>query len=1000
MTTLQPIKSLLPTLACGMLGITLCAAAVSSTGRIVKQAPLRQTMPADLNRALEDARYRFAPAASGGLRADNDANAFSARFSGPETAVTVRSREGRAEHITLALASYGWGSSMRPAGPVTQMLASGKRLNRQYGPQLSEWFENAPQGLEQGFAIAHRATAPNSGSLRLKLQIAGGWSVRQLAGSVRLISQNLTLEYTALKVWDATGAVLPSHPEVSGAGIEIQVDDARAVYPITIDPLLRNLTQQQELTAVDAAAGDQFGWSVALSNDGNTALIGANAKNNHVGAAYVFLRSGSGWALQQELTESNPGTFDLFGSSVALSSDGNTALIGAYIKNNLKGAASVFVRSGNVWTQQQELTASDAASGDNFGFSAALSSDGNTAILGAPVKNAAKGAAYVFTRSADIWTEQQKLTALGAENNDQFGISAALSSDGNTALLGAFLKNSAQGAAYIFTGPAGSWTQQQELTASDAAPNDQFGRSVAISGDGATALAGALNKAYAFTTSPTGWTQNSLTPSDGAHGYYGWSVAISMDGSTSLVGAYMLNSHQGAAYVFDRSAETWNQRQKLTPLDAADNDQFGYSLALSADGSTALVGADGKTNTGAAYAFAADSIAPTATSSQLPLPNDAGWNTTDVLVSWNWTDNPGGSGIDFAQCATASASSGEGAFPVSAACNDLAGNVGSASHPLKVDKTNPTVTASARKADNTVFTAGGWANQTVTVSFTCADAISGIATCPAAQVFPVSAASATGTAFDVAGNSSTIAFGPIQIEKVPPTISAAASSAPNANGWYNAGVTVHFTCLDSDSGIPAGTCPSDQILSAEGAAVSSTAMTVMDAAGNTSSPGNVVTVQIDKTAPSIVWTGNSKTYGVDQTVAIACTATDALSGVASNTCANINGAAYAIGTGSHTYSAGATDRAGNTGNGSTSFTIAVTFTGVINLVNRWVTDSDIAAKMVASLQGAQTAFAGGSITSGDNQLNAFTKQVSSQSGKTLTAAQASLLLQYAKALMQ
>jgi hypothetical protein len=88
------------------------------------------------------------------LRADNDANAFSARFSGPETAVTVRGHEGQAEQVILALASYGWGSAMRPAGSVTQLLASGKRLDRHYGPGLSEWFLNAPQGLEQGFAIA------------------------------------------------------------------------------------------------------------------------------------------------------------------------------------------------------------------------------------------------------------------------------------------------------------------------------------------------------------------------------------------------------------------------------------------------------------------------------------------------------------------------------------------------------------------------------------------------------------------------------------------------------------------------------------------------------------------------------------------------------------------------------------------------------------------------------------------------------------------------------
>jgi len=128
--------------------------------------------------------------------------------------------------------------------------------------------------------------------------------------------------------------------------------------------------------------------------------------------------------------------------------------VGAYGKSaspKANGSAYVFTRSGTAWTQQQELTASDAAYGDFFGYSVGLSSDGNTALVGAYVKNSGQGAAYVFSRSGAVWTQQQELTASDAAANDYFGRSVTLSSDGNTALVGASGKNSRQGAAYVFT---------------------------------------------------------------------------------------------------------------------------------------------------------------------------------------------------------------------------------------------------------------------------------------------------------------------------------------------------------------------------------------------------------------------------------------------------------------------------------------------------------------------------------------------------------------------
>src|SRR5271166_1589676 len=207
--------------------------------------------------------------------------------------------------------------------------------------------------------------------------------------------------------------------------------------------------QQQELTSSDGAASDRFGTSVALSSDGSIMLIGAPAAtvggNGAQGKAYVFVKSGTTWIQQQELTSSDGGTSDYFGNSVALSSDGSTMLIGApgatVGGNATQGKAYVFVKSGTTWIQQQELTSSDGGTSDYFGNSVALSSDGSTMLIGAPGatvgSNSLQGKAYVFVKSGTTWIQQQELTSSDGAAGDNFGNSVALSSDGSTMLIGA-----------------------------------------------------------------------------------------------------------------------------------------------------------------------------------------------------------------------------------------------------------------------------------------------------------------------------------------------------------------------------------------------------------------------------------------------------------------------------------------------------------------------------------------------------------------------------------
>jgi hypothetical protein len=271
-----------------------------------------------------------------------------------------------------------------------------------------------------------------------------------------------------------------------------------------------------------------------------------------------------------------------------------------------------------VWAEEQEITASDGASKDEFGISVAV--HGTTAMVGARQAsiggNEDQGAVYVFNQSGGEWTETQKLTASDGAAFDTFGNSVAFND--TTAFVGAFAAtvgaNAFQGAAYVFTLSNGSWSQTQKLTSSDGQGFDYFGYSVAFNGTaafvGADAATVGDNSAqgavYVFSESGGTWSESQkLLASDGSTGdIFGYSIAV--DGATAVIGAYANNGYQGAVYVFNESGGTWSETQKLTADDGTANNYFGYSAAVS--GATLLVGAwgaspGGNDTQGAAYVF-------------------------------------------------------------------------------------------------------------------------------------------------------------------------------------------------------------------------------------------------------------------------------------------------------------------------------------------------------------------------------------------------------------
>ena len=501
----------------------------------------------------DDSRYRL-QANGGSFHAENPQHNLSLNFT--RQGVEVRNKDAR---WGLALRGYGYGNDLRAVRGVAPQ-AKANRVEYRRGA-LTEWYINGPIGLEQGFTLAQRPGKANARPLTVALVLASDAKAELEADGKALTLKGrdgqAALRFAGLVAYDATGRALRGWFALHGGELLLEVEDAGARYPLVVDPFV----QQAELTASDGVYDDAFGASVALSSDGNTALVGACDKtvgsNPYQGAAYVFSRLRGSWSQQQKLTAPNGEQEDQFGFSVALSDDGKTALVAANFKkvgsNDGQGAAYVFASASGSWSLQQELTASDGAASDYFGWSVALSGDRNTALVGSPGWNDYQGAAYVFTSASGSWSLQQELTA---SDGADFGSSVALSSDGTTALIGSLGWNDSQGAAYVFTSASGSWSLHQELTASDGAAGDNFGSSVALVSDGKIALVGAYDHnqgagaAYVFTSASRSWSQQQeLTASQG-YALFGGAVSLSGDGSTALVGSTGWNDSQGAAYVF------------------------------------------------------------------------------------------------------------------------------------------------------------------------------------------------------------------------------------------------------------------------------------------------------------------------------------------------------------------------------------------------------------------------------------------------------------------
>ena len=377
--------------------------------------------------------------------------------------------------------------------------------------------------------------------------------------------------------------------------------------------------QQDKLLASDGFEYDRFGRAVSIS--GNYAIVGAwgdDDNGSESGSAYIFETDGMGWTQKAKLTASDGDPCDYFGDCVSIS-DGY-AIIGAFAHdaNGVgSGSAYIFYRHLKyippnfvwVWEEQSELTASDAAVYDYFGYSVSIS--GDYAVVGAvgtDMKGDYSGSAYIFKRDGAIWSEQKKIYAFDAEPMEYFGHSVSIS--GDYAIVGAYKDDDNgqhSGSAYVFRRSGTNWICEDKLLASDGDPYDYFGCSVSISGD--YAIVGAYKdddngedsgSAYLFKRDGTVWTEvGKVLALYGRHDdWFGYSVSI--NGDYAVVAA----PEQDAAYVFNRYGSAWKQVFKLAASDGPGG-LFGASISISED--SAIVGASGDNDSGfwagSAYVF-------------------------------------------------------------------------------------------------------------------------------------------------------------------------------------------------------------------------------------------------------------------------------------------------------------------------------------------------------------------------------------------------------------
>jgi hypothetical protein len=505
----------------------------------------------------------------------NSGQSLTARFG--EGAVRLGSSKDESWQISLRYSGANAASTMQPEGT---------RMNIQHPDGVVEWYENSAIGIEHGFILGTRTT--DTGTRDIHVSMDGMIAIQSGNDLIWSLPNGvIALAYSGLHVKDATGTSIPAAMSATGDGISILLEDANAVYPVYVDPLITRVTAKlAPFNLGDGNAGDYFGS--AISTDGLTLVVGAREDNEDRGSVYIFTRIAGEWIFKSKLNPSGTSSRTRFGTSVAL--QGNILVVGSP-GDVYYGAGYIYEKVGDEWTLSAKVsTPPSIYTFEGYSIGCSVAVDNGVVMVGADGYNGGwpnvigKGYVFVFEKVSGVWTQQVRLEDLAGTMNDEYG--AAISIKNGYAYIGKPGNNA--GEVMIYKKNGTTWTYVTRLYGVSA--GDRFGECLATDGSAIAVgapcddtIAGAdAGSVQVFRKSAETWTSEGiLTATDAVpNDYLGTSVAI--EGGRLLIGAIRGYGSYGCAYIFEKNT-TWSQKTRLTPYNTTIDGRSGHCVALVGD---------------------------------------------------------------------------------------------------------------------------------------------------------------------------------------------------------------------------------------------------------------------------------------------------------------------------------------------------------------------------------------------------------------------------------
>jgi hypothetical protein len=559
----------------------------NSPSRTAPQAPeKRQGAPSnvEISQLLNQARHKVMPINGAATELEinrgashfmqNSGQSLTARFG--EGGVRLGSSKGESWQVALHYSGASAASTMQPEG---------SRMNIQHPDGVMEWYENSAQGIEHGFILGTRAT--DTGTRDIRVSMDGMVAIQSGNDLIWSLPNGINaLAYSGLQVKDATGAAITAEMRATRGGLTIQLQDAHAVYPVYVDPVITRVTAKlSPINLGDGNAGDYFGN--AISTDGQTLVVGALKDNEGRGSVYIFTRIAGEWIFKSKLNPTGTFSYTRFGTSVAL--QGNILVVGSP-GDGYYGAGYIYEKVSDEWTLSAKVSTPQSIyyEGNSIGCSVAVDdgvvmvgadgyTGGSPAVIG-------KGYVFVFEKVSGVWTQQVRLEDPAGTTNDEYG--AAISIKNGYAYIGKPGKNA--GEVMIYKKVGSSWTFVTRLYG--VSTGGRFGECLATDGSalavGApfddTAVAADVGSVQVFRKSGEAWaSEGILTATDAvSYDYFGTSVAI--EGSRLLIGAIRGYSSYGCAYIFEKTTN-WSQKTRLVPYNTSIDGRSGHCVALVGD---------------------------------------------------------------------------------------------------------------------------------------------------------------------------------------------------------------------------------------------------------------------------------------------------------------------------------------------------------------------------------------------------------------------------------